>query len=400
MAGANLQLRQGEAVFRPESLASNTGRARPAKEDRLNTQSLNPVPHRGGGKPPSGRRQPNLEPAPLRLTLAVAALLAAAMPAAAVAGGSPPANPPGQGTPPQTPPGQNGTPSVPADPPGQLRQDAANPASHHPPAPGRPEARQNRGNGDAANGCTGSIKTTVADGSVANANYQIGQAVYFSGSNFPAGATFNFAVMHVQTKTVVASGSFTGGADGSFLQQAVQHPALTGHEYKVIASYNAASGHRCHKSDNFFFVGGEDVRGAERVIICVATGSKKHPFRELVLPLAALEQRQKKAGDISPAPEGGCPTAGEVRAVEQAGTPRQVRAGEPIRIRVTTVPNGVVSIAGAGVRRTATASSTGLVRVTVRPSRAGIVLVRGASPTPLRRIGVLGAQTSGRPLTG
>ena len=46
-----------------------------------------------------------------------------------------------------------------------------------------------RGNGDAANGCTGSIKTTVADVSAVSANsYQIGEAVYVSGSNFPAGA--------------------------------------------------------------------------------------------------------------------------------------------------------------------------------------------------------------------
>ncbi|MHB8644039.1 MAG: hypothetical protein ACYDA3_14270 [Gaiellaceae bacterium] len=317
-----------------------------------------------------------------RLAVLVAAVFALVVPTIAVADKPPP----------KTPPGQTTTPAKPTVPPGQAKKGA--------PSKDTPGAPQNRGNGDTANGCTGSVKTTVADGSVVNANkYQIGDAVYVSGSNFPTGAVFTFQVVHVQTKTVVASGSFTGSA-GSFLQQIAQDPKLTGHEYKVIVYYNTASGHRCHKSDNFFFVGGTDVKGAEQVVVCAATGSEKHPYHELKLPAAAIQHRHKKAGDITPAPEGGCPTTADVKAAEQAKAPLQTNVGQQVTIHVTAVPNTTVTVKGAGVDQSVTTTTAGIATVTIKPTKPGIVAVKGASSKPLAMFGVLGARSSGLAFTG
>lgn len=53
---------------------------------------------------------------------------------------------------------------------------------------------------------------------------------------------------------------------------------------------------------------GDRNSNADKVLICHKTGSVKHPYVEISVPNDAIKDgHAKHAGDLIPAPEGGCP---------------------------------------------------------------------------------------------
>jgi hypothetical protein len=346
----------------------------------------------------------------------LAVVFALCVPALALADGNNPPVPPGQvtttTTTTETTPGDNGNAKDNGKgnngTPGAANEDQGKkPDAKDPGKPDKPQTKEHPSHeafggleGDNSNGCSGSIKTTDATGSVVNANkYTVGDPIYISGSNFNASQSFTFIVQHVQDKTTVNSGSFVGGGDGSFLQSVWSGESAVGHEYKVIVFYTLANGHRCHKSDNFFFTGAKET-GKVRVQICHATGSDTNPYVLLTLPEEALNGHRKHAGDLIPAPVGGCPTSAEVQAqVEIARAPLSVTAGQSLTVIVQSAPGSIVTASGAGVKAAAAVPAGGKVTLVLHPKTKGFVVVKGVRG-PIKKVGVLGVRSSGASLTG
>src|SRR5262245_51378368 len=109
-------------------------------------------------------------------------------------------------------------------------------------------------------GCTGSIVTTDASGTVNNKNHYVqGESVFINGSGFPPGAAFTFTVRHLPSSQQVASGSFPGSADGNFRARLVWNganalPGSTG-PYEIRVFYQAPNGNQCSAFSNFNYQG-------------------------------------------------------------------------------------------------------------------------------------------------
>jgi hypothetical protein len=105
---------------------------------------------------------------------------------------------------------------------------------------------------NASAGCTGSVKTTNAQGTVVNQNlYTAGDDVYLSGSNFPGGASFSYTIEQTNGSAVGPSGSFSADAGGDFLRRVWTGASGSG-VFKVEVTYTPAGRSQpCKKSDNF-----------------------------------------------------------------------------------------------------------------------------------------------------
>jgi hypothetical protein len=89
---------------------------------------------------------------------------------------------------------------------------------------------------------------------------------------------------------------------------------------KITVSTNGLSGHSRHEGDLIpvpeagcpgLPASASAPAGTSegKVTICHVTGSKTHPYAEITIDANGLNGHDKHAGDIIPAPAGGCPTA-------------------------------------------------------------------------------------------
>jgi hypothetical protein len=81
---------------------------------------------------------------------------------------------------------------------------------------------------------------------------------------------------------------------------------------EITVSVNGLNGHSKHAGDNFPAPEGGCptsplVISAGKITICHATSSIKNPYNEITVSVNGLNGHGKHAGDIIPAPEGGCP---------------------------------------------------------------------------------------------
>jgi hypothetical protein len=84
---------------------------------------------------------------------------------------------------------------------------------------------------------------------------------------------------------------------------------------EITVSVNGLNGHGTHEGDLFPVpeggcpTGAVPAGGSEgKITICHATSSAKNPYNEITVSVNGLNGHDKHAGDIIPAPEGGCPT--------------------------------------------------------------------------------------------
>jgi hypothetical protein len=84
---------------------------------------------------------------------------------------------------------------------------------------------------------------------------------------------------------------------------------------EITISVNGLNGHGNHEGDIIPIP--EDGcpitnpgigSGDDKITICHATNSKKNPYNEITISVSGLNGHDKHAGDIIPAPAGGCPT--------------------------------------------------------------------------------------------
>jgi hypothetical protein len=85
---------------------------------------------------------------------------------------------------------------------------------------------------------------------------------------------------------------------------------------EITISLNGLNGHGDHEGDFFPAVKGECLAvtpavmstGDGKITICHATNSKNHPYNLITVSVNGLNGHDKHAGDIIPAPAGGCPS--------------------------------------------------------------------------------------------
>jgi hypothetical protein len=82
---------------------------------------------------------------------------------------------------------------------------------------------------------------------------------------------------------------------------------------EITVSVNGLNGHGKHAGDIIPApVGGCPISPAVvqdgKITICHATSSDKNPYNEITVSVNGLNGHGKHAGDIIPAPAGGCPT--------------------------------------------------------------------------------------------
>ncbi len=138
------------------------------------------------------------------------------------------------------------------------------------------------------------------------------------------------------------------------------------------------------------------------VTICKVTGNASTPYTALTVAADRVGAYLNQAGTIAPAPAGGCPTSVPVGAGSETpgSTPSTVTSGSSTTVAVNTTPNTVVTATGAGVNAKTKSDTKGRAVVKIKPKRRGIVTIRGAGGKVIKRVGVAGARTSGKSLTG
>jgi len=82
---------------------------------------------------------------------------------------------------------------------------------------------------------------------------------------------------------------------------------------EITVSVNGLNGHGKHEGDIIPVPGGgcptsPVVISDGKITICHATSSETNPYNEITVSVNGLNGHDKHAGDIIPAPEGGCPT--------------------------------------------------------------------------------------------
>jgi hypothetical protein len=145
------------------------------------------------------------------------------------------------------------------------------------------------------------------------------------------------------------------------------------------------------------------------VTICKLTGNAATPYSTLTILISQLGVYLNQAGNIVALPTGGCPsepsgsggtvTGGSGPGSSGGNGPAGSSPGTPSTIVVHTTPNTVVTASGAGVNTKTKSDASGRSTVKVKPTKRGIVTIRGASGKVIKRIGVSGRQ-SGAQLTG
>lgn len=135
------------------------------------------------------------------------------------------------------------------------------------------------------------------------------------------------------------------------------------------------------------------------VTICKVTGNAASPYATQTIAVNQLSAYLSQPGTILSAPAGGCPTSVPPSS-GNGGTPTTTTPGSSSTVVVNTTPNTVVTAQGAGVNESARSDATGRAVLRVRPTRRGIITVRGAGGRVVKRLGVAGVQQSGAALTG
>ena len=124
--------------------------------------------------------------------------------------------------------------------------------------------------------CPSEVTATDAAGAGGKRQFRAPESVYINGTDFPASTALTFTVTHQEDSTLVASGSFISGADGSFTAQFVWDGAnaFQGDEgYQIVVT--PADG--CSAADNIQYLDDRPPPPKD-VEICHRTNAATNPY--------------------------------------------------------------------------------------------------------------------------
>jgi hypothetical protein len=136
------------------------------------------------------------------------------------------------------------------------------------------------------------------------------------------------------------------------------------------------------------------------VTICRVTGDVDNRLAPITIRQDSLAAYLTRPGTVVPAPRSGCPKASAASGGGEHEAPTATTPGRTSTVVVQTTPNTVVTASGAGVDEATRSNKKGKAKVKVKPTRKGIVTIRGEGGRVVKRIGVAGAHRSGANLTG